>query len=139
MNIWLCPVKPRSWQVIKNVKVFGVQRRAAKTINKVRLGDLLVFHSLRPVNGIVGVFRVASEVYEDNQDIWGPLKYPLRVRLEASPAFRVAIGNPIPISSLFGYNNKADVVIEPCLKEVSLVKLSKGQFSILKKLFQEQD
>lgn len=35
--------------------------------------------------GIVAVCRVVSEVYEDNKDIWGKDRYPLRVRIEFVP------------------------------------------------------
>jgi predicted RNA-binding protein len=71
MNVWLCPVKPKSWRTARSKKVFGVPKRGLKIFRQVRPGDLLVFHVLKPLNGIVSICKVTSEIFEDNQDIWG--------------------------------------------------------------------
>ena len=65
MNVWPCPIKPRSWKVICKLKVFGVPSSALKIMHRVKLGDLLVFHVLRPVSGIVAIAKVASKVNDD--------------------------------------------------------------------------
>jgi len=33
-------------------------------------GDLLVFHVLKPVNGVVAVGKVISQIFEDYENIW---------------------------------------------------------------------
>jgi len=61
MNVWLCPVKPKSWRPIKTAKIFGAPRHASKTMRHVKPGDLLVFHVLKPINGIIAVCKVTAE------------------------------------------------------------------------------
>ena len=134
MNVWLCPVKPRSWQIIKKFKVFGAPRRASRIMSKVKPNDLLIFHVLRPVNGIVAVCRVVSQVYEDNESIWGKDRYPLRVRIEVVPDLQRDGRNPIPLSILFGTNSGGEVSVEPFLKNVWITAVSLEQFESVKRI-----
>jgi len=78
MNVWLCPIKPKSWRIIKTFKVFGFPKHTSKVVSKVRPYDLIIFHVLKPVNGIIEICKVASEVYENHSDIWGKNRYPLQ-------------------------------------------------------------
>jgi hypothetical protein len=82
MKVWLCPVKPRSWNIIRKKKVFGAPIRASEAMQLIRPGDLLAFHVLRPTHGIVAVYQATPRVYEDYEDIWGKERYPLRVKIE---------------------------------------------------------
>jgi hypothetical protein len=118
MNVWLCPVKPKSWRTIRAAKIFGAPKHAYKTMSHVRLGDLLIFHVLKPANGIVAVCRVASEVYEDYQDIWGKDRYPLRARIDFIPKLQRDENNPIPLSSFFGNTTNKEVKVEPYLRNI---------------------
>jgi len=138
MNIWFCPVKPKSWRTIRNAKVFGAPRRASKIMSHVRTGDLLVFHVLKPINGIVAVGTVASEVYEDHKDIWGKDRYPLRVRIEFVSNLQRDESNPIPLSSFFGNTSNKEFKVEPYLKNIWITKVSKEQYQILKNLFEKK-
>lgn len=135
MNVWLCPVKPRSWRKIKAAKIFGAPRRTSKTMSRVRPGDLLIFHVLKPVNGIIAACRVTSEVYEDYKDIWGKDRYPLRVRIDFLPNFQRDENNPIPLSSFFGKTTNKEVKVEPYLRNIWITKVSQDQFQVLKDLF----
>jgi len=128
MNIWLCPVKPRSWRIIKKEKVFGVPRQASKTIRDLRTEDLLVFHVLKPINGIVAVCKVASEVYEDGQNIWGKDRYPLRMKIEFIQGLLRDENNPVPLSYFFGKTANNEFQIEPYLKNVWITKVAKEQY-----------
>lgn len=76
MNVWLCPVKARSWRIIRKVKMFGAPKSVHKVFSQVRPGDLLVFHVLKPINGIVAIGEVTSQMFEDYQDVWGKNRYP---------------------------------------------------------------
>jgi len=138
MNIWLCPVKPKSWRIIRNAKIFGAPRHASRIMSQVKPSDLLVFHVLKPINGIVAVCRVTSEVYEDHQDIWGKDRYPLRVRIEFVPNFQRDESNPIPISFFFGKPSNKEVKVEPYLKNIWITKVSQEQYQILKDLFEKK-
>jgi hypothetical protein len=107
-------------------------------IRQVKPNDLLIFHVLKPVNGIVCVGRVVSEVFEDNEDIWGKDRYPLRVRMEFIPALCRDRSNPIPISSLFGSPSTNEITVEPYLKGVWITKVSKRQYSKLKMILKKR-
>jgi len=138
MNVWLCPVKPKSWRAIRTAKIFGAPRHASKTMRQVKAGDLLVFHVLKPINGIIAVCKVTSEVYEDLQDIWGKDRYPLRVRIEFLPDFLREENDLVPISSFFGKPSNKEVKVEPYLKNIWITKVSKEQYQILKDLFEKK-
>jgi len=137
MNVWLCPVKPGSWRVIMSSKVFGTSRHASNIIKKVKPYDLLIIHVLRPVNGIVAICRAISEVYEDNSDIWGKDRYPLRVQIEI--VTKIGKNKPaIPISSMFGYSSNLRVTVEPYLKSIWLIKISEQQYNRLRMILKEE-
>jgi len=138
MNVWLCPVKPKSWRIIKTAKIFGAPRHAFKIMSQVRTGDLLIFHVFKPLNGIVAACKVTSEVYEDNQNIWGKARYPLRVRIEFVPNFLRDESNPIPLSSFFGNPSNKEVKVEPYLKNIWITKVTQEQYQILKDLFEKK-
>jgi hypothetical protein len=132
MNIWLCPVKPKNWRIIKKVKLFGAPKHAAKVMNQLQLGDLLIFHVLKPINGIVALGEVESTVFEDYKNIWGKNRYPLRVKIKFIQAFPANEKNPIPLSLLLGEVEKQEgLVIEPYLKNIWLTKISENQYSRL--------
>lgn len=134
MQAWLCPIKGLSWNIIKREKVFGAPKQAYKSISQVALCDHLVFYLLGPVKGIVAVYDVVSTVYEDHSDIWGKERYPLRLRIE--PVCRLEKGkSPIPLSYVFGGNSQTNLVIEPFFKGVWIVRMEKGPYSKLEKLF----
>jgi len=130
MNVWLCPVKPRSWRIIKRKMIFGAPTHAAKIMKRVEPDDLLIFHVFKPTNGIVAVGRVVSDVYEDNQDIWGKDRYPLRVRVEFVQGL-LRENNPVPLSSIFNQSSKSEIAIEPFLKNIWIAKVSKEQYKRL--------
>jgi predicted RNA-binding protein len=100
MEAWLCPVKRRSWQLIKQERVFGAPAHTAKLMNQVRIGDILVIHSLGQVKGIIALCKVTSNVHLENSDIWGVNRYPLRVHIEILSEFP----KPIPLSCIYGGN-----------------------------------
>jgi predicted RNA-binding protein len=138
MKVWLCPVKPRSWRIIKNTKLFGVPKTGLKTISLVRPGDLLIFHVLKPVNGIVAIAKVISEVFEDHQDIWGRHRYPFRIKIEFNSRFIKNEKECIPLRILFGkIQGKEDIWIEPYLKNIWITQISNTQYQKLKNHFKE--
>lgn len=132
MNVWLCPVKRKSWRLISRYNVFGAPRNARKIMKQVKAGDLLVFHILRPTNGIVAICRVVSDFYEDNKDIWGKYQYPLRVKLETVRDFLKEAREPLPLSCVYGGNSHSNFVVEPFLKNVWITKIGENQYRNLK-------
>lgn len=135
MNIWLCPVKAGSWRIIKRFKVFGTPGFISKMKDQVKPDDLLIFHVFKPVNGIVAVGRVVSDVYEDHTDIWGRDRYPLRVRIEIVPGLQRDEIKPIPLSTLVSNYSDSELLIEPYLKDVWLAAISTKQYENIKKAF----
>jgi len=96
----------------------------------------LVFYVFKPVNGIVAIYRVISNPYEGNEDIWGVGQYPYRVQIEPIPDFIRERKNPIPLCLLFGiFNEKEGIFAEPYLRGVSLAEMNKNEFRRLKNLF----
>jgi len=139
MKVWLCPVKPRNWCIIKDKRVFGVPRQAHKKISEVNPGDILAFYLLKPGGGIVALCNVTSEVFESHSDVWGSDQYPLRVKLEFLPDFSMLERDPIPLALLFGdTDNTSEVVVEPYLRNVWLAGISKEQYKKLKNLFRSR-
>jgi len=140
MNVWLCPIKPKSWRIIKTFKIFGFPKRTFKVVSKVRPNDLIIFHVLKPVNGIIAICKVASEVYENHSDIWGKNRYPLRVKIEFIPNFTRDKNDSIPISLLFYKAKDSDEIkIEPYLKNVWITKITQKQYERLEALFKQRN
>jgi hypothetical protein len=138
MYIWLCPIKPRSWRIIKAKRLFGVPKGQIDTFRNVKPGDILVFHVFKTVKGIVALCRVVSEVFESYEDVWGKNRYPLRVHIEFIPNMTRDEDRPIPLSAIFGRDNQSEIEIQPYLKSVWITKISEGQYENLKRLFAEQ-
>lgn len=132
MNVWLCPVKPRSWRVIKRVGLFGFPKSAKITKDKPESGDLLMFYVLKPVRGIVSIAKVTSMVFEDHTDIWGHDKYPFRVKIDLLLDFSTRGRKPFPLSVLFGGTTNPDITIEPFLKDVYVTRVDQKQYKRLR-------
>lgn len=138
MNIWLCPVKAWGWRIIKRENLFGAPKKVQKIMREVRIGDYLVFHVFRPVNGIVGVYEVTSALYEENSDIWGKDEYTLRVKITPIQNLIVGEKKSIPLSSIFGnVTINKEFSVEPFLKNIWIAKLSPWQFERTKALLKQ--
>jgi hypothetical protein len=114
--------------------VFGVPRTASEVIQKTRIGDLLIFHLLRPKGGLVAVSRIVSNVYEDNSDIWGKDRFPLRVTLEFLSEIDCFEKNPIPLSNLYRFHSD-EFTIEPWFHAVVMTPISPQQYENVSKYF----
>ena len=44
MNVWLCPIKQRSQQLIRRHNIFGAPRNASKIMEEVKIGNLLIIY-----------------------------------------------------------------------------------------------
>lgn len=104
----------------------------------VKPGDILVFHVLKPIDGVVAMYKIISEVFENHKDIWGKGSYPFRVKIELLSEFSRNKNGPIPLSSFFGkIDVEKGIRIEPFLKGVWITRISHKQYGRLKKLFQK--
>jgi hypothetical protein len=108
-------------------------------MSQVKPNDLLVFHVLKPINGIVAVCRVTSRVYEDRKDIWGKDRYPLRVKIEFIQSLLIDKSTPIPISHFFDESTHNEFKIEPYLKNVWITKLTKEQYDKVANAFRKTE
>ena len=93
-NYWLCITNNQNWEIIKEKKIWGVSKRHEKAIRKSKIGDKLIFYVKQENQKgkiieprIVGVFEVASDVYEESTKIFkAPPKtnetYPLRIKVK---------------------------------------------------------
>jgi len=134
MNIWLCPVKLKSWRIVRKVGLFGVPKVVYNVFSQVRPEDLLIFHVLKPVRGIVAIAKVTSQMFEDDQDIWGRNRYPLRVKIEILQGLPKS-EKPAPLSALIGENTNPEIEIEPYLGNVCITKITEEQYEKIKKYF----
>ena len=134
MNSWICPVKPKSWKIIKKQSIFGTGRKAV--MQELKMGDILYFHVFRSVNGIVGKAKVSSELFEDNQDIWGKDLYRFRVKIEVLDDLLARKRQPFQLRYFFDYIviNK-EITVEPYLRNVTMIKTSDDQSKVLSEYF----
>ena len=134
MTSWICPVKPKSWKIIKRQSIFGSGRKAI--MQDLRIGDTLYFHVFKPVNGIVGKAKVNSELFEDNQNIWGKDLYRFRVKIEVLDDILAKNKQPFRLSCFFDKVIDKEIIIEPYLRNVSTVKISDDQSKLLLQFFE---
>jgi predicted RNA-binding protein len=132
---WLCPVKPASWKIIKKREVFGAPKQALNAMQQVKIGDNLVFCVLGKEKRIVSIYSVTTTLYEDNSDIWGKYRYPLRVRIKPINGQNLRTNFSIPLSSIYGGNSNSDFIIEPFLKNIWIVKMENNQYLKLQPFF----
>ena len=139
MNVWLCPIKPKSWRIIKTFKVFGFPKRASKAVSKIKPDELIIFHVLKPTSGIIAICRVASKVYESHSNLWGKNRYPLRVKIDFIPGFLRDKNTTIPISLLFHKAKDSDEIrIEPYLRNIWITKITEEQYKRLEGIFKNR-
>lgn len=93
----------------------------------------------RPIDGIVAISKVVSDIDEIQDDLWGAGGYPFRIRIEHVPGFIRDNREPIPLSSFLGavYKEKG-ITVEPFLKGASLIPINRRQFQKLKGLFRSE-
>jgi len=86
VNYWLCVTNEENWKVVKERKVWGVPKRDRHQIERVKLGDFLVFYVMP--QRVMGAFKAVSEPFESSERIfsWGEFgreeSFPHRVKLE---------------------------------------------------------
>lgn len=105
-------------------------------MQELKIGDILYFHIFRPVNGIVGKAKVSSELFEDNQDLWGKDLYRFRVKVEVLDDLLLRKMQPFKLSYFFDniVINK-EITVEPYLRNVTMIKTSDDQSKVLSKYF----
>jgi len=95
MNYWIIPISEENWLVAKETSVYGAPEiaRGRHIRELVKPGDVLIFYvtkraSKRLGGKFVGAYRVASEWFREEKQLWpdeaceGRIKYPWRVRRE---------------------------------------------------------
>lgn len=104
-HYWLCITNRENWNVVQQLKIWGVAERHRNTINKANPGDRLVFYLVsEPIDGerlesaVGGEAEIASEVFKDTRKIFkrGSVKkkgeiFPLRVNLSNVNPFKEEI------------------------------------------------
>lgn len=120
MKAWLCPVKPNSWRTTKREQLFGVSTIGRKLLSLVTPGDLLVFYVLSPAGGVVAICRAKSKMFKDYTDLWGPGRYPYRVKTELLLEFP----KPLSRSRLIGRtDDEQGFEIIPYFRGVEIVEI----------------
>ena len=107
MDMWICVTNYENWLIIKSKRIWGVNDRWKKYIQRVKPGDLMIFYVIP--KSIGGIFRVISEPYYDDT----PIFYPVKIRKEKFP-YRVRLEPVIVL--------KDPVDFSPLVEEVSFIK-----------------
>lgn len=98
-------------------------------MSEVKCGDFLAFYVFKPVDGVVAIYRVVSDPFEGDEDIWGGGRYPYRIRIEPIQELARGMSEPIPLHLVFGtFDYGRGVIVEPYLRGVSLLRIYDKQF-----------
>lgn len=143
-NIWLAPIKPTSWPIIKQNGVYGVPLSKKKYLDEVKENDFIAFYIYPPINGIIGISKVISKPFIDNSILWSKSglsdKYSYRVKIIILNKYMLKRSKVIPLYEIIGYkNNKKNFIIEPYLRNIMLLKLSKNDSDILFNSFENKN
>jgi hypothetical protein len=122
LRIWVCVTKPGNWRRVGKHKIFGFSQHAAGVLHLVKRGDIVLVHVLRPINGIVAVYRVKS-LLRGTRGVWDESIYPFGIELEQAEDFKTGM-DPISLSSLMGSSSR-NVEISPFLKGVPIFEVPK--------------
>lgn len=118
MAYWLCILNRENWKTVYNENIWGVSERHKNTISRVSVGDHLLFYVVgettqgdRLESAVVGMSKVASEVYKDTKKIFkSPSKkreaYPFRIKLKNVVQFPRELKFKPLISDLVFITNK---------------------------------
>lgn len=136
-TMWLCPIKWRSWKIIRKENVYGLPCGRRMELDALEIGDLLAIYIHLPVRGIVGVYKVTSRPFIGNELLWGinksgGVKYQYRIKLKPIPNYIINKDKVIPLHTILGFaNNKKGYIIEPSLHNVLFIKLTNMQSKVL--------
>ena len=87
VNYWLCVTNEENWEVVKKRKLWGVSERNRAQIEKVELGDNLVFY-VKPQR-LMGIFQAVSKSFKADEGIFSTSGFasgeifPYRVELKS--------------------------------------------------------
>lgn len=106
---WLCISTRANDEVTRKKLVWGVAKRFANTISRVKKGDTLLMYTMQEIvdrevipSAVTGIYEVASDVYEDESSIFvtpkalGNEVFPLRIKVKPVKIFK----EPIPFKPL---------------------------------------
>jgi HKD family nuclease len=77
---WIVITTPTNYRICLANGLWGVNRQT-RTIQDVRIGDVITFYIAGEMK-FSGVYRAASEPFEDRTPLWPDKPYPWRVRIE---------------------------------------------------------
>jgi len=80
VNYWLCVTDEDNWRVIRKEKIWAVSDRHQSKLTQTKIGDRLLFY-VKPVR-VGGIFEVASDPFQEDEEIFLGGVFPHRVRLK---------------------------------------------------------
>jgi len=135
--MWLCPIKSKSYDIIKKNNIYGLPCGKKEYLYALEKGDLLAIYIHLPTQGIVSICKVISRPFVDDEPLWGinhlgGVKYRCRIKLKNIPKYTVSKDKAIPLHKILGFeNHERGYIVEPMLRNVLFIKLSKRQSEIL--------
>lgn len=137
MKTWMCVVRPRNWDVMKQNNLFGVSPRERKKLAQVQIGDMLAIYVKESVNGVVTICKVVSKMFRGRCDMWSGY-YPCQIKFGFIPEFKIREEDPVPLYAFLGrIDQEEGVTVEPLFINTSLIELSHDHFLKLKERFAE--
>lgn len=135
--MWLCPIKLKSYGIIKKKNIYGLPCGKKEYLYALEKGDLLAVYVHLPIRGIVSICKVISRPFVDDEPLWGinkmgGVKYRCRIKVKNIPKYTVSRDKAIPLHKILGFeNHERGYIIEPHIRNVLFIKLSKKQSEIL--------
>jgi predicted RNA-binding protein len=86
VQYWLCSTSYANWEVCLDKALWGVKDQGAPAFNinqlkSVNVNDIFIFYVVK--KGIIGYFKVSSEIFREYEQIWLDDIYPNRIKLKS--------------------------------------------------------
>ena len=81
MTNWLCVVTPENYEIVAKKKIWGVEDRHRKTMEKVKKGEKLAFYIVGEKK-IKDIYEATSEPYREEKQIFKNGTYPNRIKIK---------------------------------------------------------
>jgi len=127
-QVWLCVLNRENFEVLSEKKVYGIpeNKRALTQLEKVKIGDTLLFYVISPVKRIMGVSSAVSTVFIDKRKSpWKDRLYPYRIKVSAVQKINVRMADFV--GKLEGVKGRVPM-------GASLILLSRNDLEIINSL-----
>jgi len=137
-GVWFCILTETNWPKVRDNCLYGVpkSKEPYRRISKTKPGDILIFYIRSPVKGIVGIYEVASNVFEESEYFpWEDRLYPYRIRIKPVSDDLKELPKPIPLEAFVGKVSK--IKSPKAFMGKSMVSFSEEDYEFIKSLIKK--